>query len=185
MQPIIPKIDRQWTLFLDRDGVINKRLVADYVKTPQEFEFMPDAPQTIGLLRLLFGRVVIVTNQQGIGKKLMTEAALDQVHQKMLLGLQAHCPPQYLPVIDRIYFCPALSSELNPCRKPQIGMALQAKADFPEIDFTKSVMIGDSLSDIEFGKNAQMLTLMFGGQYTETADFHANNWQEVRALFNV
>jgi histidinol-phosphate phosphatase family protein len=147
-------IDKTWTLFLDRDGVINVRLIDDYVKTPEDFTFIEGVPEAIKELSSKFGRIVVVTNQQGIGKGLMTESDLENVHNKMLAEIS-----KVGGNIDRIYFSPFKKEENNITRKPQIGMALQARKDFPEINFKKSVMIGDSISDIIFGKKLKMKTV--------------------------
>ncbi|GAB4186799.1 MAG: D-glycero-alpha-D-manno-heptose-1,7-bisphosphate 7-phosphatase [Thermoflexibacter sp.] len=175
-----------WTLFLDRDGVINVRLVDNYVKTWEEFEFMPNAQLSIAQLRTVFKYIFVVTNQQGIGKGLMNEIELANIHQNMLAELAEHNPTSF-PIIDKIYYCPSLKSNNDICRKPDIGMALQAQKEFPDVDFQKSLMIGDSISDMEFGKNAGMFTIFFGespvSQEDEgKIDFRCRNWEEVIAL---
>jgi D-glycero-D-manno-heptose 1,7-bisphosphate phosphatase len=179
-------VDSSWSLFLDRDGVINTRLIDDYVKKWEEFEFMPDAQASIGTLRTIFKYIFVVTNQQGIGKGLMSEADLANIHQNMLAALALH-NPTLRPIIDKIYHCPALKSSNDACRKPYIGMALQAQKEFPAVDFKKSLMIGDSISDMEFGKNAGMLTIFFGEnpiaeEDMEKIDFQCANWREVLGL---
>lgn len=179
-------IDASWTLFLDRDGVINVRLVDDYVKTWEEFAFMPDAQASIAQLRTVFRYIFVVSNQQGIGKGLMSEADLANIHQNMLAELALYNPTS-LPIIDKVYHCPSLKSGDDICRKPNIGMALQAQKEFPNVDFQKSLMIGDSISDMEFGKNAGMLTIFFGEspvskEDTQKIDFRCKNWEEVIAL---
>jgi histidinol-phosphate phosphatase family protein len=148
------KITKDWTLFLDRDGVINRKLDNDYVKTIREFDFLPKVKQSISEFKKIFKRIVIVTNQQGVGKGLMTENDLEKVHTHMLSRLH-----QEQILVDKVYFCPDLAAQNSINRKPNIGMALQAQKDFPEINFAKSVMIGDSLSDMEFGRNAGMTTI--------------------------
>ena len=147
-------IDKSWTLFLDRDGVINCRIIDDYVKSPVEFVFCAQVPEAISRLNQIFGRIIIVTNQQGIGKKVMTKNQLKKIHAFMLNEIE-----KMGGRVDAIYFCPELAETKHPDRKPKIGMALQAKQDFPEIDFSKSIMVGDSQSDMEFGKNAGMKTV--------------------------
>jgi len=144
-------------LFLDRDGVINRRIEGGYVKTPAEFEFLEGVPQAIALLNKFFSPIIVVTNQQGIGKGLMSEAELEQVHHYMLKTLEnqgAH--------IDRIYHCSALESAGDPCRKPSPGMALRAKKDFRQIRLRHSVMVGDSISDMIFGSRTGMLNVFIG-----------------------
>lgn len=145
------KIDKSWTLFLDRDGVINKRLVDDYVKHWDKFEFLDGVLEAIEKFNLMFGTIVIVTNQQGIGKGLMTIAQVDEIHQKMISVINENGGR-----IDKCYICPNLKSDHATCRKPEIGMAIQAQKDFPNINFEKSIIFGDSASDMQFGKNAGM-----------------------------
>lgn len=148
------KIDRSWTLFLDRDGVINKRLIDDYVKNIREFEFLPGVQEALAEFAKVFGRIFVVTNQRGIARGLMTEHDLHLVNEYMLAELQKAGGR-----IDKVYYCPHDRDENCGCRKPAIGMALKAKQDYPEIDFSKAIMIGDSPSDIEFGENAGMRTI--------------------------
>jgi histidinol-phosphate phosphatase family protein len=147
-------IDKSWALFLDRDGVINKKLENDYVKHWIEFEFLEGSIDAIRYLAGLFGRVVVVTNQQGIGKRLYRTEDLELIHKNMLYEIAYHGGR-----IDQVYFSPHLASENHPSRKPCIGMALQARQDHPAIDFTKSLMVGDSMSDMEFGRKAGMKTV--------------------------
>lgn len=148
-------IDESWTIFLDRDGVINKKRDNDYVKSWEEFEFLPDALSALRFISEFFGRVIVVTNQQGVGKELMTKDDLKDIHQKMKAEVK-----EAGGKIDRIYYCPDLEEDESPCRKPEIGMGLWAKRDFPEIDFSKSIMVGDSPSDIKFGVNLGMKTFL-------------------------
>lgn len=153
------KIDKSWTLFLDRDGVINRKLPDDYVKKISEFSFISGAVEAIAELTSLFGRCVVVTNQQGIGKQLMNEDDLEHVHDHMLGMIQKKGGK-----IDKIYYCPELHSNNHIDRKPNTGMAIKAKKDFPEIDFEKSIMVGDSLTDIQFGESMGMKTVFVSGQ---------------------
>ncbi len=158
-------ISNRWTLFLDRDGVINHRLVDDYVKTEEEFRFLDGVPEAIASLGKIFGKILVVTNQQGIGKGLMRMADLDRIHQKMLDEVRS-CGG----TINKIYVCPELSVSRPFCRKPQIGMGLQARKDFPEISFRQSLMAGDSLSDMRFGKRLKMKTVLIGPDNTIARD---------------
>lgn len=153
------KIDKSWTLFLDRDGVINVRLIDDYVKNLGEFEFLPGVLDAFTIFAEKFGRIIIVTNQQGVGKGLMTLQNVDKVHDFMVKEIE-----KQKGRVDKIYVCPQLKSDPDNFRKPSPRMAYMAQHDFPEIDFDKSVMIGDSNSDIEFGKNAGMYTILIGDE---------------------
>lgn len=151
------KVDAHWTLFLDRDGVINERLPGAYVKHPDEFTFLPGAIEAIVSMNRLFGTTLVVTNQQGIGKGLMTAADLHVVHEEMQASVKAAGGN-----FDAIFYCPELAAGDPPCRKPNPGMAMQAKAQFPIIDFERSVMVGDSPSDMEFGERLGMKTVFIG-----------------------
>ena len=162
------KIDQSWTLFLDRDGVINKKLENDYVKHWIEFEFIDGSIDALKFLNGKFGHIVVVTNQQGIGKKLYRTEDLELIHKNMLYEIVFHGGR-----VDKVYFSPHLASENHPTRKPGIGMALQARQDFPNISFEKSIMVGDSLSDMEFGKSAGMKTVFISSDEKNSggADF--------------
>lgn len=157
MSKDIPQIDKSWTLFLDRDGVINKKLENDYVKTINEFEFLPNVLEAIKGFCTYFHKVIIVTNQQGINKKLMTDEDLEKVHQHLLNEVTS-----FGGNIDAIYYSPQLASQNSIMRKPNIGMAITAKNDFPTIDFNKSIMVGDSISDMEFAQNTNMFQVFIG-----------------------
>jgi len=150
-------ISNDWTLFLDRDGVINQRLVDEYVRTPDEFHFFEGTLEALKVFAGLFGRIVIVTNQQGIGKGLMNENELEVVHSSMLADINKAGGK-----IDKIYHCAGLSHTRPFCRKPQIGMALKARKDFPEINFKKSIIAGDSKTDMQFGRRLKMKTVLIG-----------------------
>ena len=147
-------IDHTWTLFLDRDGVINERLMGAYVRSIEEFQFLPKVPETIAKLSSIFGRVVVVTNQQGIGKGIMSERNLQDVHTYMCAEVEL-----WGGKIDQCFFAPELHEAGSDLRKPKPGMALEAKKQFPEIDFQRSVMVGDSDSDMIFGQQLGMKTV--------------------------
>lgn len=157
-------IGSHWTLFLDRDGVINKKLDG-YVTKPSEFVFLPNVLDALSVLSELFQRILIVTNQQGIGKELMSHDDLHSVHSHMLRNINLAGGR-----VDNIYYCPHLAQEDPPCRKPNPGMAFQAQQDFEEIDFLESIMIGDSDSDIDFGNLLGMTTVKISSVPDEYAD---------------
>ena len=169
-------IDKSWSLFLDRDGVINERLIDDYVKHLHELRVLEGVPEAIKVFSSLFGRIVVVTNQQGIGKGMMDENDLELIH-----GYMQNLFQEYDGKVDKFYFAPQLAEENSPYRKPGTGMGLAAKKDFPEIDFEKSLMIGDSESDIEFGMNLGMKTIMLtnGRNLSTNAHYIFKNLQTV------
>lgn len=149
----LTQIDNSWTLFLDRDGVINHEKYQDYVYNYDEFIFYDGVLEALKLFAGRFGRIIITTNQRGIGKGLMTEADLHQIHARMLQDIAATGGR-----IDKIYYCTSLDND-HPNRKPNPGMAWEAIKDFPEIDLQKSLIIGNNISDMEFGRNAGMHTV--------------------------
>lgn len=174
-------IDRSWTLFLDRDGVINRKLENDYVKHWIEFEFLEGVTVSLKILEKIFGHIVVVTNQQGIGKGIYRIEDLELIHKNMLYEIE------YMGGrIDKVYFSPYLNSENHPTRKPGIGMALAAKNDFPKIDFNKSIIVGDSLSDMEFGRNAGMKTVFINPVHStnEKIDFCFTSLKAFADQFN-
>jgi D-glycero-D-manno-heptose 1,7-bisphosphate phosphatase len=147
-------IDSTWTLFLDRDGVINTRILGGYVQKWEQFEFLPGVQEAFRLLSLKFPRIVVVSNQQGIGKGLMTEDELVTLHRQMTEEIERGGGR-----VDKVYFSPHLEKEGSVKRKPNVGMALMARKDFPGISFKRSVMVGDSVSDMIFGKRLKMVNV--------------------------
>jgi D-glycero-D-manno-heptose 1,7-bisphosphate phosphatase len=159
MSHFFKQINNIQTLFLDRDGVINKRLVDDYVKNWAEFEFLPGVTESLKILSGIFDRIIVVTNQQGVGKGRMTEKQLNTIHENMKTAVKRAGGR-----IDAVYYCTDLKDKPGNCRKPSIAMFNKAKTDFPEIDASKSIMVGDSQSDIDFGNNAGMFTVFIGNE---------------------
>jgi D-glycero-D-manno-heptose 1,7-bisphosphate phosphatase len=149
----LEKIDSRWTLFLDRDGVINVEKDQSYIFHYGEFIFYERGLEALTLLSKIFPRIVVVTNQKGVGKGLMTAEALMDIHEKMTAEVLTGGGR-----IDAIYYCDALSDD-HPHRKPNPGMAFAAQRDLPEIDLTRSIMLGNNISDMEFGRNAGMYTV--------------------------
>ena len=154
---LLSKIDNSWTLFLDRDGVINKKIEGNYVKTIEEFEFLPYSLEAIVAFSNYFHKIIVVRNQQGISKKLMTEDDLSKIHNHLIKEVE-----KLNGRIDAIYHAPQLESENSIMRKPNTGMAYLAQKEFPSIDFSKSIMLGDSISDMEFAENLGMNGLFIG-----------------------
>ena len=149
------------TLFLDRDGVINVKLDGRYVQNANEFEFMPGAETAIAKLSKIFKRILIVTNQQGIAKGIMSTEDLNALHQYMLQQLKVEGG-----IIEKIYYCPHLAAENCSCRKPNPGMIQQAISDFPSIKIEESYLVGDSDTDIMAGKNMDLITVKVDNEYT-------------------
>ena len=154
-------------LFLDRDGVINRKIDGDYVRDLDSFEILPGVLEAVTSLSDLFDRIFIVTNQQGVGKGLMSAESLEVIHAHL-----ASAVSEQGGRIDAIYHAPQLASENSPFRKPGTGMALQAKEEFPEIDLGASTMVGDSLSDMQFGRALEMTCVFIGKPEDIPADYY-------------
>lgn len=159
-------IDISWTLFLDRDGVINYEKKNDYIRNPEEFRFYEGVLDAMKIFNQRFGKIVVVSNQRGVGKQLMTE--------NDLLGINDHLIKSVEEAggrIDNIYYCTAVE-HTDSDRKPNPGMAFIAKLDFPEIDFSKSIVVGNKPSDMLFGRNACIYTVYLDTTHPETAFPH-------------
>lgn len=146
-------IDRSWTLFLDRDGVINVDKEGSYIFTPDEFQFTEGAPALFRTLSRHFGRIVVITNQRGVGRALMTEQDLKAIHDKMCSAVEAAGGK-----IDAVFYCTSIHND-HPQRKPNPGMALQAVRHFPDIDLDRTIMVGNNPSDMLFGRNSGVYTV--------------------------
>jgi len=138
------------TLFLDRDGVLNRHLPGDYVRSRAQWQWMPGVLQELARWSAQFRRIVLVSNQRGVGKGLMSDEDLSRVHAQMMADvLEAGGR------IDLALYCTAVADD-DPRRKPHTGMFQEAKALFPEIDAKRSVMLGDAPSDAAFAANCGM-----------------------------
>ena len=135
------------TLLLDRDGVINRLRPNDYVKNWDEFEFLPNILNALSVWNKHFKYIFIVTNQRGVGKKVMSETDLQIIHQRMCEVIAENGGR-----IDKIYYCTALTEE-DKRRKPGNGMFLDILRDYPDVEKERCIMIGDSDSDMLFAHN--------------------------------
>jgi len=142
----------QPAVFLDRDGVINKEI--HFLHEPEKFEFLPEVIDAVKQIQNMHYRIVIVTNQGGIGLGYFTKEDFFKVNSKMLGEFSKNGIN-----IDKIYFCPHSKSEKCNCRKPKTGMFDRAKKEL-NIDMKKSFTIGDMNSDIEAGKAAGTKTIL-------------------------
>jgi D-glycero-D-manno-heptose 1,7-bisphosphate phosphatase len=146
------------TVFLDRDGVLNQKMPEGrYVTSADELRLLPKAAESVARLNQAGLRVIVVSNQRGIARGLYTAADVDAIHSRLQSLLQPHSAK-----IDGFYFCPHDKAQCN-CRKPLPGLFHQAIKDFPDIAAESSAMVGDSLSDIEFGRSLGMLTVLIEG----------------------
>jgi D-glycero-D-manno-heptose 1,7-bisphosphate phosphatase len=145
-------------VFLDRDGVVNEKLPEGcYVTRWDEFHVLPGAAEAIAMLNRAGIPVIVVSNQRGIALGLYSEEDVRAIHASFQGLLETHNAH-----IDGFYFCPHDKDECN-CRKPLPGLFEQAVADFPSITAPRSVMMGDSISDIDFGRRLGMTTVFLTG----------------------
>lgn len=149
------------TVFLDRDGILNEKMPeGEYVTRWEEFRALPGVPEALRRLNEAGLRVIIVSNQRGIARGLYTAADVDGIHAAFEQQLRAAGAR-----IDAFFVCPHDKGQCN-CRKPLPGLFEQAAERFPEISAATSVMIGDSISDVEFGRRLGMATIFIEGDPT-------------------
>lgn len=149
----LKKIDKTWTLFLDRDGVINHERLDDYIHTWEEFRFIDGVKKAVTIFSNTFKYIIVITNQRGIGKGVTRAKDVERIHKNMASEIK-----QAGGRIDAVYFCADIDNA-SPDRKPNPGMGLQAVKDFPDIDLTKAIMIGNTGSDMQFGRNLGVKTI--------------------------
>lgn len=152
-------------MFVDRDGVINEKAPeGQYIVRPDQVRLLPGAAETIARLNAAGYLVIVITNQRGIGKGLMSEAdfwlVMQCIKEKLSLA-KAH--------LDAVYFCPDVEDQ-SPCRKPNVGMVEQALWDFPDIMHDRSWMVGDSGSDQECAARAGFRFVLVKGPEVKLLD---------------
>lgn len=146
------------TVFLDRDGVLNRKMPeGQFVTRWSEFHPLPRVAEALARLNRASLRVIVVSNQRGVSLGLYSVADVQSIHAEFQSQLKAQGAR-----IDAFYFCPHGRGECN-CRKPLTGLFEQARADFPQITAASSLMIGDALSDVEFGRRVGMTTIFLDG----------------------
>ncbi len=159
-------IDKSWTLFIDRDGIINHEKKEDYIRNWQEFKFYDGATDAFKKFADKFGKINVISNQRGVGRELMTEDELIHINQNMIAEIEAGGGR-----IDNVYYCTSTDNK-HPDRKPNPGMAFRAKAGDQQIGLDRSLMIGNKLSDMRFGRNAGIYTVFIASTNPETAFPH-------------
>lgn len=160
-------------IFLDRDGVINKPAPPhDYIKSWEEFEFLPEAIEGLKILYDLGYKLVIVTNQRGIARGMLTWDNLNEIHENMQEVLKENGV-----IIDHIFVCPHSETDNCDCRKPKDGL-LRKIEEYYEVDKEHSYMVGDSLADMESGRNYKATTIKVGIESSSFIDFDFNNLEE-------
>ena len=178
------------TVFLDRDGVINRKLPeGEYVSSWERFELLPGVLEAIQALKAAGLRVVVVTNQRGVALGRYSTADVEAIHARLqalltegertadAVGQAGQAGADGQAGVDAFYYCPH-DKRMCRCRKPLPGMFEQAQAQFPRIEAERSVMVGDSLSDIEFGRAVGMRTIFVRGD----AAHRKPGWEQGEAM---
>jgi heptosyltransferase-2 len=170
-----PHSARRLTVFLDRDGTINKD--TGYIKTPDELELLPGVVEAVARLNRAGARVVVVTNQSGIARGYLTGSALEAIHRKMLALFQAGGA-----WLDAIYYCPHHPDDACRCRKPGTGMVERAVQDLG-LDLTASYVVGDQTRDLELARRVGARSVLMRYDDAElphdaAADHVAAGWSD-------
>ncbi len=163
------------TLFLDRDGVLNKKIEHGYVLELDQIEILPGIKDLLLLSKTHFQHIVVVTNQRCVGRGLLSTQKLNSINDQIntLTG----------SAIDHFYVCPHLDEDNCDCRKPKNGLFLQAKNDY-NIDFKESWMIGDSETDMIPAKNLGIKTFFVSDQKSIFADENITDYGQIITILD-
>jgi D-glycero-D-manno-heptose 1,7-bisphosphate phosphatase len=163
-------------VFFDRDGTIMHD--AHYPRHPDQVRLLPGAGEALMALKRKGMLLVLISNQSGIGRGLITPEQAEAVHEKVM-----NCLSQFEVCLDGAYYCPHAPEEKCSCRKPLPEMVLRAAHDL-DIDLSSSYMVGDKESDIEAGKRAGCRTILIEhgekpASLRVAAGYRADNWREI------
>lgn len=150
-------------IFIDRDGTIN--VDKDYLSDPDQLELIDNSPEAIEIANQLGLKVIVISNQSGVARGIMTAAQVDAVNARLVEMLSRRGA-----TVDAIYYCPHYPNSGGvqcTCRKPDIGMLLRAKEAF-DLDLTESFVVGDKWSDVKCGENAGAFTSLVLTGYGES-----------------
>lgn len=135
------------TIFIDRDGVINENR-SDYVKSWEEYRFLPGAREAIAQLTRTGHRVIVCSNQAAIARGLVTVETVEEIHRRMIAEIAV-----VGGAIEKVYYCPHAKDGNCCCRKPRPGMLFRARDELG-IDLSDAVFVGDSMTDVRAGLTA-------------------------------
>lgn len=132
------------TIFIDRDGVINENR-SDYVKSWEEYRFLPGSREAIAQVTRAGHRVIVCTNQAAVARGLLSVETVEEIHQRMIAEVAADGG-----AIEKVYYCPHPKDGDCCCRKPRPGMLLRARDELG-VDLSDAVFVGDSMTDVRAG----------------------------------
>ena len=135
-------------MFLDRDGVINENVDGDYVRSWEGLRILPGALEAIAELTRAGYPIVIVTNQQGVGKGLMAVSDVEEIHRRLVEEIERAGGR-----VAAVRYCPHLAEEGCACRKPKPGLLVRAAEELG-LDLARSVFVGDAVSDVQAARTA-------------------------------
>lgn len=158
-------------VFLDRDGVINQNRDGDYVKSWQEFSFLPGSREAIQKLLKEDIPIIVISNQAGIGKGLVSDATVQEINRRLVAQTSVTDGK-----ILAVYYCPHRVEDGCGCRKPKPGMLLEAAADW-DLDLTQCYLVGDAMSDVEAGSAVGCTTLLVKTGRGSKALEERRNWK--------
>jgi len=165
---------------LDRDGTLN--VERHYLSDPAELELMPGVAEGLKLLKSHGFGLVVISNQSGIGRGIVSRDVVEAIHSRLRELLQRQGV-----TLDGIYYCPHTSEQNCKCRKPSPAMIFQAAEDL-DFNARESFVVGDKCSDVEMGKRANAVTILVltghGKQQSlrEKADFVAEDFRKAAAI---
>jgi len=142
----------QKVIFLDRDGTIIKE--KNFIQSPQQLEFFSGSIQAIKILKNLGYKIIVVSNQSGVGRGILTEEMVKKVNHFFMRKLVEKDAP-----VDALYYCPHHPDQNCDCRKPETGM-LKKAAQEHKLNLRDAVVIGDKISDVRLGKNIGAKTIL-------------------------
>ena len=152
------------TVFLDRDGVINRHRPGDYVKCWDEFHFLPGARRAMAQLTAAGIRLLVVTNQACVGKGIVSWAMMQEIHARMMQEVASAGG-----WIDAVLCCPHLPDARCDCRKPAPGLLRRAQEEYG-VDLSRAILVGDSVKDVQAAAAVEMPAIMVLCGAGKTAD---------------
>ncbi len=153
-------------VFLDRDGTLIHD--ADYCSDPKQVRLFEGVADALGRLKKRGYKIIVITNQSGIGRGFFTVAQYRAVEEEVLRQIGSS-------LIEATYFCPDVPGQPSKCRKPAPGMILEAARDH-HIDLGRSFFIGDKEIDVKCGQNAGVRTIRVRTGFDKMTNGSSADW---------
>lgn len=170
-------MNKNKAILFDRDGVVNIRPISGYVRKPDEFVILEDFVSFFKMIKKNDYLAILITNQQGVGKKIMSLQDMKQIHNVLQQEMIYRTGYEF----DDIFYCTELKESNSYRRKPNPGMIIEA-LEKHSIDKSRSFMIGDSKTDVIAGKKAGVKTVLLSPEYLKEkhgADYVYKNFYEL------